>query len=91
MTPLATLLARIGWTTGELARRLDVPARTIRQWHAGTRPTPLNVLDRLARVARTMDAVWSLPVAWTGVRPGRPVTTAASVPGATAARHAASR
>ena len=71
MTPLATLLARIGWTTGEVAARLDVSPDTARQWASGRREPPPSVLPWLADVADALATVDSQPVGWEGVRAGR--------------------
>jgi transcriptional regulator with XRE-family HTH domain len=71
VTPLATLLARIGWTTGELARRLDIPPDTTSRWARGTRTPPPDVLTWLAEVADAVASVDSQPAGWEGVRVGR--------------------
>ena len=71
MTTTATLLARLGWTTGELAARLDVSPDTARQWASGRREPPPNVAPWLARLADAIGAVESQPAGWTGVRVGR--------------------
>lgn len=71
MTPIAALLARIGWPSSELAGRLGVADATVRHWVSGRREPPPSVIERVALVADAVDAVWSLPVGWDGVRPGR--------------------
>ena len=68
MTPLATLLAHIGWTTGELARRLSVTDGTVRNWVTGRRSPSLSVLVWLAEVADAVASVDSQPAGWEGVR-----------------------
>jgi transcriptional regulator with XRE-family HTH domain len=70
VTPLAALLARIGWTTGELAARLDISPDTTRSWANGRRSTPLSVLAWLADVAAAVTKVRPKPAGWEGVRPG---------------------
>jgi transcriptional regulator with XRE-family HTH domain len=71
VNPVASLLARIGWTTGELAIRLDVSPDTTNQWARGRRAPPPEVLAWLADVATAMASADSQPVGWNGVRPGR--------------------
>ena len=71
MTPIATLLARIGWTTGELAARLDVSPDTASRWARGTRTPPPSVVAWLAEIADAVAAVDSRPAGWEGVRAGR--------------------
>jgi transcriptional regulator with XRE-family HTH domain len=68
MTPLAALLARIGWTTGELAGRLDVSPDTTRQWASGRRTPPPDVMLQLEPVARAVERAWRQPDGWNGVR-----------------------
>ena len=75
MTPLAALLAQIGWTTGELAHRLDVSPDTTSRWARGTRGYPSSVLTWLAEIADAIATVDSLPVGWQGVAPGRREST----------------
>jgi transcriptional regulator with XRE-family HTH domain len=64
MTPLATLLARIGWTPTELASRLQVLPGTAQQWARGRRDPPPIVLDRLELVARAVEGAWRAPDGW---------------------------
>ena len=71
MTPLAKLLARIGWTTGELSARLDVSPDTTSRWARGTRTPPPSVLVWLAAIADAVATVDSQPAGWDGVRAGR--------------------
>jgi transcriptional regulator with XRE-family HTH domain len=68
VTPLAALLARIGWTTGELAARLDISRHTTGQWATGRRGAPLSVLAWLADIADAVDSVAPLPVGWADLR-----------------------
>ena len=61
MTPTAALLARIGWTTAELSRRLRIGYSRARCWETGenTRgnpvPTPPEVLAWLEQVADALE------------------------------------
>jgi hypothetical protein len=57
MTPLAAMLARIGWTTGELARRVGVAESTTRSWASGRRACPQSVLFWVGAVARAVERV----------------------------------
>jgi transcriptional regulator with XRE-family HTH domain len=72
VTPLATLLAHIGWTTGELARRLGVTDGTVRNWVTGRRSPSPSVLLWLADIADAMDRAQPLPDGWDGGHVGRP-------------------
>jgi len=69
-TPLASLLARIGWTTVELARRLDVSDSTVRSWVIGRRAVPQSVLFWVGRVAKAVEGVpahvWTAPALFEG-------------------------
>ena len=50
------LLKRSGWTTGELSRRLNVPASTVTGWvRRGYWPAP--VVEFLADLALTVESV----------------------------------
>lgn len=71
MTPIAVLLARIGWTPGELARRLECADGTTHQWKSGRRAPPPYVVEWLEEVAAALAKVRPTPVGWDGVRPGR--------------------
>jgi transcriptional regulator with XRE-family HTH domain len=71
VTPLAALLARIGWSTGELAARLDVSPDAARHWASGRREPPPSVLAWLEDIADAVASVAQLPPGWEGVRPGR--------------------
>lgn len=73
MTQTAALLARIGWTAGELARRLDVARDTAGDWVRGRRAPPPHVLTWLADVAQGVEGAGEQPPDWRGVRPGRRV------------------
>jgi hypothetical protein len=57
VTPLALLLGRIGWTTGELAARLNASPDTTRSWANGRRSTPPSVLPWLGEIATAMETV----------------------------------
>jgi transcriptional regulator with XRE-family HTH domain len=71
VTPLAALLARIGWTPTELATRLEVLPGTAQQWARGRRDPPPIILDRLELVARAVEGAWDATDAWGWVRGGR--------------------
>jgi len=53
MTPdaLRTTLAALGWTQGDLSRRLAVHRSTVNEWCQGKRPIPGYVLEYM-RVVR---------------------------------------
>ena len=72
MTPLPTMLGHIGWTTGELARRLGVTDGTVRNWVTGRRSPSPSVLLWLADIAAVMDRAQPLPDGWDGGHVGRP-------------------
>ena len=63
MTPTAALLARIGWTGPELARRMGADYARVRWWVSGTNSRgnpskpPEDVLAWLARVAEAVERV----------------------------------
>jgi transcriptional regulator with XRE-family HTH domain len=71
VNPVATLLVRIGWSTGELAARLDVSPDTTNQWARGRRAPPPGVVEWLAAIADAIASADSQPAGWDGVRPGR--------------------
>jgi hypothetical protein len=71
VTPIAALLARIGWTTGELATRLDISPDTSGRWARGTRGAPPSVIAWLGDIADAVETIAPLPVGWDGVRTGR--------------------
>lgn len=49
-TPVAALCKRYGLTQTELARRFEIPLRTVQDWHAGRRKAPDYVLSMMARL-----------------------------------------
>jgi transcriptional regulator with XRE-family HTH domain len=53
---LPTILATIGWSQTELARRLGVNERTVRRWMAGDGVPPPAVLAWMGDVAAWIDA-----------------------------------
>jgi hypothetical protein len=53
----AALLARIGWSGRELARRLDMPGSTIRAMSSGASSVHPAVSDYLERVAAAIERV----------------------------------
>lgn len=44
---LAALRHRLGWSTNELAKQLDVNPRTVRAWNSGRDPVPVGVMLEL--------------------------------------------
>jgi len=63
MTPLPALLARIGWTQAELARRVGKSPETVGQWmratltrHGTPVRTPPDVLAWLHKVAERVES-----------------------------------
>jgi putative transcriptional regulator len=49
-TPVAELCKRYGLSQTELARRFEIPLRTVQDWHAGRRKAPdyvVKMIDRL--------------------------------------------
>lgn len=49
-TPVAALCKRYGLSQTELARRFEIPLRTVQDWHAGRRKAPdyvVKMMDRL--------------------------------------------
>jgi plasmid maintenance system antidote protein VapI len=60
---LSEVLATIGWTAGELQRRLGIRGDTVRQWLSGRRPIPDNVATWLIRL-RDKISDDPLPEGW---------------------------
>lgn len=58
------LLVSIGWTSEELAARLDVSTDTVRKWRRGRRTPPDSVLDWLGHVAECQARAGSAPADW---------------------------
>ncbi len=61
---LGELLDRIGWTTGELAERLQVSPDTTGQWRRGRRSPPPSVLVWLTEVAVAVETAGAMPPGW---------------------------
>lgn len=68
MTATSALRQRIGWTTGELARRTGVNDSTARSWDIGRRNPPPWLLPWLERIAAAVEGVGLAPAS-----PGRAV------------------
>lgn len=49
-TPIADLCKRYGLSQTELARRFEIPLRTVQDWHAGRRTPPDYVVNMLHRL-----------------------------------------
>lgn len=61
---LNDLLAEIGWTSAELASRLDVAPDSVDKWRRGRRTPPPALLVWLAHVAECQDRAGPHPVGW---------------------------
>lgn len=61
---MAALLQRIGWTGGELARRLNTRDITVSRWLNGRREIPDNLAEWLQQVADQLDKAPPLPRDW---------------------------
>lgn len=57
------LCRRAGWSGREVARRLSITDKTVRQWSSCARPMPPQVLPWLRRIVHTMEAQ-GLPEDW---------------------------
>jgi lambda repressor-like predicted transcriptional regulator len=60
---MSEALRKIGWSVGELSRRLGVRGDTVRNWLADRRPIPRNVAEWLLRLAEKVEAD-RLPENW---------------------------
>jgi len=61
---LTHLLGQIGWTRGELARRLGVSDSAVQGWATGRREAPENLLAWLRDVASQMAEAGAQPPDW---------------------------
>ena len=61
---MAATLKAIGWTSGELARRLDIRADTVQSWLIGRRPIPPNVERWLYQVRDSLSTAPQWPDGW---------------------------
>lgn len=61
---MAEALKAIGWTSGELARRLDIRADTVQSWLIGRRPIPPNVERWLHQVRASLSTAPQWPDGW---------------------------
>jgi DNA-binding transcriptional regulator YiaG len=52
---LADVLATLGWSAAELARRLNVSERTVRRWGRGDQPIPPQIDQWLEQMATYMQ------------------------------------
>jgi transcriptional regulator with XRE-family HTH domain len=62
---LRELMARIGWSDAELARRVSVRPGAIRDWRTGRREAPPNLLEWLRMYAEAIERLPRLPKDWT--------------------------
>ena len=54
-TPVAELCKHYGLSQTELARRFEIPLRTVQDWHAGRRKAPnyvVSMIDRLLQLEK---------------------------------------
>jgi len=58
MTPvrLFEVLAELGWSSGELGRRLQIAERSVRRWLSGQQDIPDRVGDWLEALMKHMQA-----------------------------------
>jgi hypothetical protein len=63
MTPLATLLVRVGWSARELASRVGVNERTAQRWVVGSTPCPAEIVRWLGGLADFIEGN-PPPVSW---------------------------
>jgi transcriptional regulator with XRE-family HTH domain len=61
---LRELMARIGWSDAELARRVSVRPGAIRDWRTGRREAPPNLLEWLRMYAEAIERLPRLPKDW---------------------------
>jgi plasmid maintenance system antidote protein VapI len=61
---MRVLLEEIGWGSNELARRLGINQRSVRDMLTGRRPVPDNLSGWLEQIAAAIRAVPALPDGW---------------------------
>jgi transcriptional regulator with XRE-family HTH domain len=61
---LNDLMAQVGWTSAELAWRLNVAPNSVDKWRCGRRTPPNAVLAWLAHVAECQAGAGSAPPGW---------------------------
>lgn len=49
-TPIAALCERYGLSQTALAKKFDIPLRTVQDWHAGRRKAPDYVVSMMTRL-----------------------------------------
>ena len=49
-TPIALICERYGLSQTALAKRFDIPLRTVQDWHAGRRKAPDYVVSMIVRL-----------------------------------------